>query len=441
MNRFPLIAILAFACHKPADTDTGLETGDTDTEDTSAPDADSDGSPDGVDCDDTNAAVHPDASETCNGVDDDCDTATDEDATDAVSLYVDGDSDEHGAGAAQVTCPAAGLVASDDDCNDADKAIHPGATDTPYDGIDSDCKGDDDNDADHDGDADLAHGGGDCDDTDPLVFTGDGCRPPTTTDHPTETTLVTAGLNGACDFTFDANGDVRISSIENGSDHIYTIDSDGVVTAIAGYSNQDENAIAVDPVTGDLAVAQGDGSATSIGWSQAGAGVTFVVAGVTNLSSLYTAAYVGWGPTSIAWASDGCIYVPHFEGADSLSCVKTDGTVTTVVSGLTARPESVALDADEDLYVSLGAEIHRVTGTTTTLVATAGAPILDLVIDYDGTMYVETTAGAIERHADGASTEFATVTGQGKLAISPDGWLVRMVPLPVGLPTWEEWAL
>ena len=40
-------------------------------------DADGDGVPDGLDCDDTSAAVHPGATEVCNGKDDDCDGVVD----------------------------------------------------------------------------------------------------------------------------------------------------------------------------------------------------------------------------------------------------------------------------------------------------------------------------------------------------------------------------
>jgi hypothetical protein len=49
------------------------------------------------------------------------------------------------------------------DCDDGDPRVYPGAPDTPYDGIDSDCDGWSDHDVDRDG-ADL---GEDCDDEDP----------------------------------------------------------------------------------------------------------------------------------------------------------------------------------------------------------------------------------------------------------------------------------
>ncbi len=61
------------------DTTPGDDDDDTSDDDDTVPpvDADGDGYPETVDCDDSNAEVHPGASEVCNGIDDDCDGAAD----------------------------------------------------------------------------------------------------------------------------------------------------------------------------------------------------------------------------------------------------------------------------------------------------------------------------------------------------------------------------
>jgi hypothetical protein len=140
----------------------------------------------GTDCDDTNAAVYPGATETWyDGVDADCagdddfdqdaDGATndvdcdDTDATvfpGAVEAWYDG-IDGDCAGDDDFDQDADGY-ANDVDCNDTDPAVNPGAADTWYDGIDSDCAGNDDSDQDGDGvSVDT-----DCNDLDAAVFPG-----------------------------------------------------------------------------------------------------------------------------------------------------------------------------------------------------------------------------------------------------------------------------
>ncbi len=62
-----------------------------------------------------------------------------------------------------------GWTVPEGDCDDDDPAIHPGAEEIPYDGIDQDCTGSDLTDVDGDGyDAEKA-GGDDCDDGDAAV--------------------------------------------------------------------------------------------------------------------------------------------------------------------------------------------------------------------------------------------------------------------------------
>jgi len=80
------------------------------------------------DCDDLDPSVHPDATEVCNGVDDDC-NGTADDGLDAYAWYFDNDGDGYGnAGAAYgvETCvPPDGYVDNADDCNDSDADVNP----------------------------------------------------------------------------------------------------------------------------------------------------------------------------------------------------------------------------------------------------------------------------------------------------------------------------
>ena len=95
---------------------------------------------DSSDCDDADGGTFPGAVETCDGADDDCDVAVDEDASDAGTWYADADMDGYGdGGAALVTCDTPdGYVPDAWDCDDSDGAIHPGA-DELCDEVDSDC--------------------------------------------------------------------------------------------------------------------------------------------------------------------------------------------------------------------------------------------------------------------------------------------------------------
>ena len=94
-----------------------------------------------TDCNDTNAAIHPGATEACNGVDDNCNGQIDEGVT--PTFYRDADGDMHGDPTMPVTtyCTAPlHYVLTNDDCNDTNAAIHPGATEV-CNGVDDNCNG------------------------------------------------------------------------------------------------------------------------------------------------------------------------------------------------------------------------------------------------------------------------------------------------------------
>jgi len=134
------------------------------------------------DCDDHEAEAHPGADETWyDGVDEDCDGASDYDA--------DGDGFEGGSSVSL-------------DCDDEDAEISPDAPETWYDGVDEDCSGGSDYDADGDGHDDRDWGGDDCDDTDSEV-------------SPDADEVWYDGVDEDCDGAsdYDADGDGFVPSI------------------------------------------------------------------------------------------------------------------------------------------------------------------------------------------------------------------------------------
>ena len=93
------------------------------------------------DCDDSNPAVYPGVTETCNGLDDDCDGSVDE-LMPEYTFYEDADGDGYGVSdSTTIACATPpGFADVDADCNDADDKVYPGAYEF-CDGEDDDCDG------------------------------------------------------------------------------------------------------------------------------------------------------------------------------------------------------------------------------------------------------------------------------------------------------------
>jgi hypothetical protein len=210
----------------------------------------------GGDCDDGDAGVNPAATETCSGVDDDCDGAVDADDPDMTGTavwYADADADGWGdaadPGTEACAAPSADHVQGAGDCADGDPARSPGAVEV-CNALDDDCDDAVDTedpdldaplfygDADGDGFGDLGRpveacaapqdfvdNPDDCDDGDDAVFPADS-----------EITLATGGacgdtLDNDCDGPVDnADEDCQDDDVDgafNGLDPIVVLDGDG----------------------------------------------------------------------------------------------------------------------------------------------------------------------------------------------------------------------
>ncbi|MCK6530045.1 FG-GAP-like repeat-containing protein [Myxococcota bacterium] len=192
-----------------------------------APDGDGDGyTPCDGDCDDAEASVHPGAAESCNGLDDDCDGQADD------GLVDDGDGD--------------GYTTCDGDCDDSGALAHPGAAES-CNGLDDDCDGSlPYSEADQDADG-WTPCDGDCDDRDAATSPG----------APEACDGADNDCDGTVDESLDTDGD-GVAACDGDCDDVDPSVFPGAVEACDGV-DQDCDGTADDGLTVD---ADGDGHST-----------------------------------------------------------------------------------------------------------------------------------------------------------------------------------
>lgn len=177
----------------PGATDTWYDGVDSDCDGASEYDADGDGedsdSYGGTDCDDGDATIYSSASETCDGIDNNC-SGSEDDASDKSTWYEDADGDGDGgtSGSTTTACEEPpGYADTATDCDDTESTIYTGASEL-CDGQINDCSTSslpsDETDDDGDGyvECTLDAGGWDgsstpsgyedCDDTDEFTYPG-----------------------------------------------------------------------------------------------------------------------------------------------------------------------------------------------------------------------------------------------------------------------------
>ncbi|MCP4807348.1 MAG: hypothetical protein GY913_32480 [Proteobacteria bacterium] len=189
---------------------------------------------DNTDCDDDRAETNPGADEYCNNLDDDCDGTVDEDdAVDATTWNRDADQDGFGdATTTHTSCDAPdGYIANDDDCDDTDDDVRPGADEYCND-EDDDCDGtiDEDDavdastwylDSDGDGYGNGAYDTTACDE--PSGYTADA------TDCQDGDADVNPGADELCSTVYDddCDGDINEDSAADATTFYIDSDSDG----------------------------------------------------------------------------------------------------------------------------------------------------------------------------------------------------------------------
>ena len=314
-------------------------------------DADGDGYAACEDCNDEDAAVNEDGVEICNGLDDDCNGFSDSEdpgLTDGSTWY--GDSDGDGYGGTQYTETACeqpdGFVDNTDDCDDLEPATYPGASEV-CDGEDNDCDTQVDEgvqttwyaDADGDGYGDSATTTEACQLPPGFTSNGDDCDDAVATSNPAAWEICD-GADNNCDGDIDESASIDTDTfyLDNDNDGYGVASStQEACSAPSGYATNagdcNDSDAAVNPVADEICDSvDNDCDGTTDEASALDAG-TWYSDGDGD----------GYGTaTSSTVACDS----PSGHVADNTDCNDSDGSIS---PGATESCDSIDNDCDGDI--------------------------------------------------------------------------------------------
>ena len=217
--RLSLPFFLTLACN------SNVKTAVVETEDTVViSDLDADGYDSDSDSDDNDSSVNPGMDEICDGIDNNCNGAVDEDVLQ--TFYID--SDDDGFGNSEETIQACdqetGFVPNANDCDDSNADIHPGVTED-CNSIDDNCDGEIDEDigeiyyldADGDGYGDPDETVLSCELVDGLVENSDDCNDHNEDIHP-DALEICDEIDNDCDDTIDDDAVTGMNTYYTDSD-------------------------------------------------------------------------------------------------------------------------------------------------------------------------------------------------------------------------------
>ena len=242
----------------------------------------------GDDCDDTDAAIHPDATEVCDTVDNDCDGRTDEGVTDPFYADTDGDGFGDVSDRVDACVTEPGRVVDATDCDDTDATAFPGNPET-CDTRDNDCDADIDEgvlltfyrDVDADGYGDTSDTAYACVAPAGYVAPDGDCDDSEAATSPAMTEICLDGIDNDCDGTSNACGlggtvdlgiaDAKFEGVDAGDyagssvSAARDFNGDGLADILLGAPGADGGAadagaayLFLGPVTGTLSAAAAD---------------------------------------------------------------------------------------------------------------------------------------------------------------------------------------